>query len=91
MAYIQEYAATDRFSKSYIEQLEKQVELEKQVGEASRSASSFSVSLCIGIIGSFPLPLPFARPFLNFSTEAANSKQSTGVAFLDFLMYNSVE
>ncbi len=35
MAYIQEYAATDRFCKSYVEQLE------KQVGEASRSASSF--------------------------------------------------
>ena len=37
LAYIQEYAATDRFSKSYIEQLE------KQVGETSRSASSFSL------------------------------------------------
>ena len=33
----QEYAATDRFCKSYVEQLE------KQVGEASRSASSFSL------------------------------------------------
>ena len=31
----QEYAATDRFCKSYVEQSE------KQVGEASRSASSF--------------------------------------------------
>ena len=33
----QEYATTDRFCKSYVEQLE------KQVGEASRSASSFSL------------------------------------------------
>ena len=33
----QEYAVTDRFCKSYVEQLE------KQVGEASRSASSFSL------------------------------------------------
>ena len=33
----QEYAATDRFCKSYVEQLE------KQVGDASRSASSFSL------------------------------------------------
>ena len=31
----QEYAATDRFCRSYVEQLE------KQVGDASRSASSF--------------------------------------------------
>ena len=33
----QEYATTDRFCKSYVEQLE------KQVGDASRSASSFSL------------------------------------------------
>ena len=37
----QEYAATDRFCKSYVEQLE------KQVGEASRSASSFPLGSCI--------------------------------------------
>ena len=41
LTYIQEYAATDRFSKSYVEQLE------KQVGEASRSASSFPLGSCI--------------------------------------------
>lgn len=37
----QEYAATDRFCKSYVEQLE------KQVGDASRSASSFPLGSCL--------------------------------------------